>query len=106
MNDFERELQQELQKFEVPRGFADRVVRRVEARNRERRWWRSGIAAAVLIGVCIGGESIEMHYRMERQRAEVQREFNTAMRVTSKSMNTVQRALEKLDKSKDEGDAE
>lgn len=108
MNDLERELQEQLQNFEVPKGLTDRVMRRVEARNTERRWWRSGIAAAVLIGICIGGEAIEMHQKMEHRRAEVQREFAVAMQVTNRSMIAVQRAFDRMDKSKGkkEGEAE
>lgn len=106
MSDLEQELRAQLQEFEVPRGFADRVVRRVEKRIGERHRWRGAVAAAIFVGIFLGGEGMQMHHKVEQRKEKVRQEFLVAMQVTNHSMNAVQRSLERLDKTKQKEVAE
>lgn len=90
MADFERELREGLRRVDAPEGFADRVVKRVEMRVRERRgmaargaWWR-GVAAVLLVGLAVGGWFVQRE-RTERMAArEAREQFEVAMRVTTR----------------------
>ena len=100
MAEFERELREGLRRVEAPAGFGDRVMARLEARERGLRrsaWWRS-VAAVLVLGVAVGG------WRLERARTEAREtreQFAVAMRVTSRvtgrSFAEAGRRLERTD---------
>jgi hypothetical protein len=104
MNDFEGALGRELDKLDVPEGFAGRVMERIARREEERsrgvQRWRLAIAASVL--VCVGAGftgSYQAHQRHEAEDARQQ--FAVAMRVTNRSLEAVDRGLVRIDRTTD-----
>jgi hypothetical protein len=97
-DELEQELKEALQRVPAPEGFADRVMERVAAKERQRMRvmpfrvapvWQAAIAAMVLITVLLGGASFWQR-QQERRKAEiVQRQFEVAMRVTGKTLDEV-----------------
>lgn len=106
-NAAEAELQQEMKRVAAPAGFADRLMARAEAEQVKRpqrarvlafrspiaRTWIGGAIAAMLtLGVFVGGE---VHERREKRQAEVQQQFETAMRVTDHALEHTRDSLAK-----------
>ena len=88
--EFEGQLGSALGRLEAPEGFADRVMRRVEARERRPvAPWRMAIAAALL--VCVAGAGYQGYERHEA--AEARAQFAVAMRVTNRSLKAVDDGL-------------
>ena len=103
MKDFEEELAHLLGDLNAPAGFADRVMARAERREWQRRGtrtqrWRMAIAAGLVIACAgLGGQRL-----YERHEAEVaMQQFDLAMRVTTRSLNNVDRGLGRLDRTGD-----
>jgi len=84
--EFEQRLGRALTRVDAPEGFAERVMRRAvvsevsPVRVMRQRWVAYAIAAMLLVSV--GGG---WGYRMHEQR-RVEREFDTAMRVTGTAL--------------------
>jgi hypothetical protein len=105
MKDFEEELGQALGGLDAPEGFADRVMARVERREWQRRSsrvsrWQLAIAAGLVV-VCAGLGGQRVYERHEGEVAAQQ--FGLAMRVTTRSLNNVDRGLGRLDRTNDAG---
>ena len=100
IDDFERELGEQLTAREAPEGFADRVMARVAERDagRQRRWrfrqpvWQwaavSALAAVVALGV---GVQHEREQRREGEEARAQ--VMLALRITGTTLRDVQRRI-------------
>jgi hypothetical protein len=100
---FEQELKQAMRAVDPPEGFAERVLVRAKAKEQSRarvltmprrlRAWAGGaIAAAVLVGAFTGEE---VHLRRQREQAELaQRQFETAMRITDRTLEHVRQQLQ------------
>lgn len=93
-DEFEQRLKDDLERMAAPEGFADRVMRRVQAtecarlRIMPRRMmhvWQA-VAAIALIAILLGS-GLAVRQRQERQRAEtIQRKFDLAMQITQKTL--------------------
>jgi hypothetical protein len=106
VTEFERELAKAFagQRVEAPMGFAERVMARAgrePARGRllvmpVRQWraWAAGAAAAVIVMGALQGERV---HQQHEQRAQAQRQFETAERITDQALSQaraqVQRAI-------------
>jgi hypothetical protein len=92
-DELEEALGCEFDKLDAPRGFTDRVMRRVAERERQRRMrvepWQMAIAAGLL--VCVSAMGYREHERREAEEARAQ--FAVAMRVTNRSLAAVDRGL-------------
>ena len=100
---FEKELKEAMRAVDAPEGFAERVLARAEASvlprarvltmpHRLRSWTGGAIAAALLVGAFTGEE---VHLRRQRERAELaQRQFETAMRITDRTLEHVRQQLQ------------
>jgi len=95
MDDFERELREQLQVRRVPEGFADRVMARIPA-PRPSRWfwqpvWRWAVVAAVVAAMVAGGLEREHERRIEGERAREQ--VLLALRITGSTLREVQQKV-------------
>lgn len=100
-DELERQLKDDLGRVTPPDGFADRVMLRVQARERARvrvmprqvrHVWQA-IAAVALIGALLGTAGV-VHRRHERERAEmVQRQFDLAIEITQRTLDGVSRRI-------------
>lgn len=100
-DELEQQVKDELRRVDAPEGFADRVMLRVQARERARvrvmprqvrHFWQA-VAAVALIGALLGAGEV-MHQRHERERAEVvQRQFDLAMQITQKTLDGVSQRI-------------
>lgn len=96
-DEFEQKLKDDLEQVAAPEGFADRVMRRVQAAESARlrimprrmmHVWQA-VAAVALIGILLGS-GLVVRQRHEQQRAEVlQRQFDLAMQITQRTLNGV-----------------
>ena len=107
MDEFEEQLTRALRRVEAPRGFVERVCAAGEAerpaprarlRLTERRvshgasaWMGWALAAGVLL-FGLGGEGVHLK-REAARRAAVQAQFETAMQVTGKALETTRRQV-------------
>lgn len=97
-DEFDQQLRQDLGPVPAPEGFADRVMERVAGERKLRfrmvpqrtlHLWQAAIAAMVLIGVLFGAAEWT-HKRQEQRQAEVvQRQFDVAMHITEKTLDSV-----------------
>lgn len=98
----ETELRAQMQRVAAPAGFTDRLMARVEAEQPKkakvlmfrspmtRTWLGGAIAAMLALGVFAGERKYEEH-----RRAEVQQQFETAMRVTDHALSQTRDQLAK-----------
>ena len=98
MDNFERELREQLQARPAPEGFANRVMARVPKRPARPRWfrfpapvWQWGIAALLIAGVVLGGIGRERQQRIAGERAREQ--VLLALRITSSTLRDVQQKV-------------
>lgn len=88
LNRFEDQLRESLRRVEPPAGLEQRILARVEARNRfaRRRW----LAIAASVVFLAGGGAFGVHYRQQRaeeRRVEIVRQqFTLALQITSKHL--------------------
>lgn len=95
MDDFERELREQLQTRAAPGGFAERVMARIPP-PRPSRWfwqpaWRWAVVAAVAGAMVAGGLEREHERRMEGERARNQ--VLLALRITGSTLREVQQKV-------------
>ena len=95
MDEFEKELRDQLQARPAPAGFADRVMRRIEDRGPRRSWgflwqpaWRWAAVAALAAMTVLGGLAREHQQRVAGERAREQ--VLLALRITGTTLNQVQ----------------
>lgn len=99
----EAELRERMKRVAAPAGFAERLMARAEAEPKRgkvllfrsptaRAWMGGAIAAALTLGVFVGSE---VHERRERQQAQVQQQFDTAMQVTDQALDRTRDKLAK-----------
>jgi len=97
---FERELTRAMRSVDPPHGFANLVMARAQAEvpvrarllwmpRRVQQWTGGVIAAGLLVGVFFGEEA---HLRHQREQA-AQQQFETAMRITDRTLEHVQQQL-------------
>jgi len=100
IDNFERELREQLTARTAPEGFADRVMARMEERDaapERRRWfrqpvWRWAAATALTAVVAAGGGTLYEHQRQvqgEQARAQVL----LALRITGTTLRDVERKI-------------
>ena len=83
----ERELKDVLRRQDPPRGFADRVVRRLETGAAPVSHWRfRALAAAALLAFALGGLGVHAAVRARN-------EVLTAMRIASHKVADAERAV-------------
>jgi len=99
MDDFEKELEQALQRRPAPPTLKHRIMQRRGVRTMERRhtawlvWQR--MAAGLLVVVLLGG-AVEWRMRRaeeQRQGEEARRQVMTALRITGRALNEVNARL-------------
>ncbi len=103
MDDFERELHEQLQLRSAPEGFADRVMARVPQRQRPRfAWlrlgtpaWRWAAAAVLVASVLLGGIEHDRQQRLAGERAREQ--VLLALRITGSTLRDVQEKVSARD---------
>lgn len=103
MDDFERELREQLQARSAPDGFADRVMARMpQRRTASLAWLRPGMpmwrwaAAGVLVaGVVLGGIERDRQQRLAGERAKEQ--VLLALRITGSTLRDVQEKVSARD---------
>ena len=94
MDEFERELREQLSAREAPGGFADRVMARVAAKKPRRAWhpvWRWAAVAAVLTAVAAGGVEHQREQRIAGERTREQ--VMLALRITGTTLRDVQEKM-------------
>jgi hypothetical protein len=98
MDEFERELREQLQARSAPGGFADRVMARVPERQASRRlWWalspvwRWAAAALLVAGMVAGGLERDRQQRIAGERARAQ--VLLALRITGSTLRDVQQKI-------------
>lgn len=100
IDDFERELCEQLRARHAPEGFADRVMGRAAERreSRERRpWfrmpvWRWATATALAAAIAVGaGVQYEREQRREGEEARAQ--VMLALRITGRTLRDVERSI-------------
>ncbi len=104
MDDFERELKEQLQAREVPAGFTERVMARVpEQRVSSWKWvgfgmpaWRWAVAALLVAGMVAGGVEHDRQQRIAGARAREQ--VLLALRITGSSLRDVQQKVSRGDR--------
>jgi hypothetical protein len=107
MNQFERELREQLQARSAPGGFADRVMARVPQRRATRETflgfgvpvWRWAVAAVLVTGMVLGGLEHDRQQRMAGERAREQ--VLLALRITGSTLRDVQQKVS----ARDEGES-
>jgi len=95
MDEFERELREQLLARSAPEGFADRVMSRMPERRPSRRWWmgfglpmwRWAVAALLVAGMVLGGLERDRQQRMAGERAKQQ--VLLALRITGSTLRDV-----------------
>lgn len=106
MDEFERELQQALERRPAPPGLKRRIMEARNARRERRSWFRSvfafphagmwmKVAATVLIAAAVGG-GVEWHAKQVQEQREgeaARQQVMTALRITGHALNEVQTKL-------------
>jgi len=82
----EKELRDVLRRQDPPRGFADRVMRRLETGAAPTHWRFRALAAAALLAFALGGLGVHAAVRAKN-------EVLTAMRIASHKVADAQRAV-------------
>jgi hypothetical protein len=106
-DDFEKELQQALQRRPAPPSLKRRIMERRGMLTMERRYthwivWQRVAAGLLLAAVLTGGMEWKLHREEEkRQGEEARRQVMIALRITGHALNEVKQRL-KRDRSEDE----
>lgn len=95
LDDFERELREQLRIREAPEGFADRVMGRIPP-QRPTRWfwqpaWRWAVAAAIVAAMLAGG--LEREHERRREGERVREQVLLALRITGSTLRDVQQKV-------------
>jgi flagellar basal body rod protein FlgB len=103
-DEFEEQLRRSLRRVEAPKGFAARILERAGVSEkplllkprfrRGPRWGWIGALATILVLVALVGNQV----RVRRERAgvaQIQAQFDTAMRVTSHALEETRVELER-----------
>jgi hypothetical protein len=99
MDQFERELREQLQARPAPEGFADHVMARATQRRLQHRgWpgfgmpvWRWAVAALLVAGMVAGGMERQREQREEGERAREQ--VLLALHITASTLRDVQQKV-------------
>jgi anti-sigma-K factor RskA len=100
IDDFERELREQLMARDAPEGFADRVMTRAAQRDRAReRWWfRQPVwrwAAATALAAVVAVGAVVQHEREQRREGEEARaQVMLALRITGTTLRDVERQID------------
>jgi hypothetical protein len=108
MDDFEKELEQALQRRPAPPSLKGKILQRRGLRTIERRhrfsliWQR--VAAGLVVGAMLGGGLVWQMQRAEerRQGEEARREVMIALRITGHALKEMNTRLAAHDRSGDE----
>ena len=85
MSDLERELREILRRQQPSPGLHRRILERVEASERSRRWRREWTLAAIAVGIMIGASSL--YWQGQRRHAErAHRELIQALQITAREL--------------------
>jgi hypothetical protein len=116
MDEFERELQQALERRPAPPGLKRRLMAQRDANASRKGWhawlsragygrgWATATAALLLLAMAGGGVRWELDRRQEERRGEAAREqVLTALRITGYALNQVQTRLAEHDRQSEEG---
>lgn len=100
IDDFEREVREQLTAREAPDGFADRVMARVAARDAARargRWFRQPVwqwaAATALAAVVAVGVGAQHEREQQREGEEARAQVMLALRITGTTLRDVERKI-------------
>jgi hypothetical protein len=116
---FEEQLAGALKRVDAPKSFGDSVMRAVVREQQtapslvERffasfeipTWATGAVAAALIVGVLAVGQVHERHVRLQveaQQRAEADREFETASRITDRALDHARRQMARVGVSPEE----
>ena len=92
--DFEQELKRALERKEPAKGFAERVLRQVEvaAAPRRKPVWRGWASLAMAASLLVGVFGV-VRYEEYRKGEHAKDQLMLAMRITAKTLDTVERKL-------------
>jgi hypothetical protein len=98
--EFDQELAWMLPRVDAPQGFAAKVMAAAETPKKAKLFafprvpvWATGaIAAGVIVGALAVGD---VHLKHEQQRAEAQRQFETATQITDRALEHARQQLAK-----------
>lgn len=100
IDDFERELREQLTAREAPEGFADRVMARVAVREKvreRRRWFRQPVwqwaAVTALAAVVAAGVRLQHEREQRREGEEARAQVMLALRITGTTLRDVERKI-------------
>ncbi|MGA7886418.1 MAG: hypothetical protein WCA44_11805 [Acidobacteriaceae bacterium] len=100
IDDFERELREQLTAREAPEGFADRVMARVAVRDKvqeRRRWFRQPVwqwaAATALAAVVAVGVGLQHQREQRREGEEARAQVLLALQITGTTLRDVERKI-------------
>lgn len=100
IDDFERELREQLTAREAPEGFADRVMARVAVREKvreRRRWFRQPVwqwaAVTALAAVVAAGVGLQHEREQRREGEEARAQVMLALRITGTTLRDVERKI-------------
>lgn len=106
IDDFERELREQLTARDAPEGFAYRVMARVAARDaarEQRRWFRQPVwqwaAVTALAAVVAAGVGLQHEKEQRREGEEARAQVMLALRITGTTLRDVERKINKPDGS-------
>jgi len=104
-DEFEEQVMRSLRRVEAPKGFAARVLQRAAASEkplsqrlrfrRGLRWGWIGAVAAILVLVALGANQVRV-WRERARVAQIQAQFDTAMRVTDGALTQTRAELERM----------
>lgn len=101
IDEFERELREQLKVRNAPEGFADRVMARAaerhDARERRRWWFRQPVwgwaAATALAAVVAVSAGLQHEIQQRRQGEEARAQVLLALRITGTTLRDVERKI-------------
>ncbi len=100
IDDFERDLREELTARDAPEGFADRLMARVAQEHgaRERMRWltlpvRRWAAATALVAVVTAGVGAQHEREQRRQGEEARAQVMLALRIAGTTLREVERTI-------------